>query len=778
MDPELLNQLIEEAAVLYRAGDTLGAVQEAAFPEQRRFIDDPSRHKALHCTRRAAKSFTAGLYMVETALRFPGSNCLFVGLTRQSALDIIMKDILKVVDRSHQLSIHFNNTSLDCTFPNGSVIRITGVDVSEDEMNKLLGKKYKLVCIDEASLYTVNLRHLVYDILGPAMADQRGTICLFGTSSNFTQGLFFDITTGKEPGWSIHKWSALQNPHIDWQAQLDDIRANRPLYMETPQFRQWYLNEWVIETDKLVYKFNPDRNLFRDLPVPQSKGWHYVLSCDLGWEDDTAIVLSAYHDNEPTFYILRTFAQKHMTFDMVEKKLLEFIGDPKYPVNSVIIDGANKQGVETMTMRSNILFEYADKLGKADHIEILNGDLIQGKVKIHESEHDLIDEMMALVWKTNGDKIVYPKKRHPSLPNHRCFVAGTHIQANFGSCPIERIIVGDQVLTRNGLKPVISAGSTGVEPVIELSFSNGRTIVCTLDHPIYTQNRGFVCAQDLKPTDSLFSLMDLNFTDIRTREDDPIESISIQSFKEQGRACTDTFTKRHTDPSPRDGMFITKTMIRGTTIFLIWKQWIQKRMHGFMMILSVKKLLKSVLIKLGTWLNLGIHQRLDGSGILNTLRNKFMFADPLKQTLIMPETEDSLDLMMKLGAASSVSKSIEPTNTPNKNAAVYLVQRKIGDQKRSVFNLTVADDHEYFANGILVSNCDAMLYGWFNGYHFLSTPAKKALMPGTPEYIKEQEDLHKQSIMERIQREQAMKDPNAGIMWQKSANGVNPWNEW
>lgn len=412
--------LVLEAIELSGQKNNLSLVQDDAFAEQRKFIDDPSKLKAAHCTRRAAKSFTAGLYMVETALKYPGCNCLFVGLTRQSALDIIMKDILKIIDRKFELQIHFNNTSLDCSFPNGSVIRITGVDVSEDEMNKLLGKKYRLACIDESSLYTINLRHLVYDILGPAMADQEGTTCLFGTSSNLTQGLFFDITNGKEQGWSVHRWSAHQNPHINWQKQLDEILKNRPLYMETPQFRQWYLNEWVVETDKLVYKFNHDRNLFKDLPHPHSKGWNYVLSCDLGWEDDTAIVLSAYHENDSTFYILKTFAQKHMTFDMVEKKLLEFINDPHRPVNSVIIDGANKQGVETMTMRSNIYFEYADKLGKADHIEILNGDLIQGKVKIHQNEHALIDEMMALVWKTNGDKIVYPKKEHPSLPNHRC----------------------------------------------------------------------------------------------------------------------------------------------------------------------------------------------------------------------------------------------------------------------------------------------------------------------------------------------------------------------
>jgi hypothetical protein len=420
VDQSLLDELLRQAGEIYNTSEKLTEVALAAFTEQRGFIDDTKKLKALHCTRRAAKSYTAGLYMVETCLKYPMSNCLFIGLTRQSAFDIIDKDILMTINRKYDLGIERNKTTLDYTFPNGSIIRVTGVDVSEDEMNKLLGKKYRLVCIDESSLYTVNLRHLVYDILGPAMADQEGTICLFGTSSNFTQGLFFDITNNKEPGWSIHRWSAHQNPHINWQRQLDEIKNNRPLYMETPQFRQWYLNEWVIETDKLVYKFNPERNLFRDLPHPHSRGWHYVLSCDLGWEDDTAIIRSAYHDNDPTFYVLDVFKQKHMTFDQVEAKLLTYIRDPKCPVNSVIVDGANKQGVETMTMRSNILFEYADKLGKSDHIEICNGDLIQGKIRIHESCHPLFEEMGALVWKTAGDKIVIPRKEHPSLPNHLC----------------------------------------------------------------------------------------------------------------------------------------------------------------------------------------------------------------------------------------------------------------------------------------------------------------------------------------------------------------------
>lgn len=493
MDPAIFDELQERGRFGLTNLAGVRSVMTSSFPEQRRFIEDPARLKALFCTRRAAKSFTAGLYMVKTCLEFPGVNCLFIGLTRSTAEGIIIKDILKVIDRAHDLGIEFNKTSLECTFPNGSVIRVTGIDVSEDEMNKLLGKKYKLVCIDEGSLYTVNLRHLVYDILGPAMADQEGTICLFGTSSNFTQGLFFDITNGKEAGWALHRWSAHENPHINWQKQLDDIKANRPLYMETPQFRQWYLNEWVVETDKLVYKFNPDRNIYDALPYPGSHAWTYVLACDLGWEDDTGFVLSGYHENDPCLYIIKAWKRPHMTFDMVEEALKVFMADTEYPVNSVIIDGANKQGVETMRMRSDIYFEYADKQGKVDHIEMLNGDLIQGKIKIHRSCMELVDEMMSLVWKTTGDKIVYPKKEHPALPNHLC---------------------------------------------------------------------------------------------------------------------------------------------------------------------------------------------------------------------------------------------------------------------------------------------DAFLYNWFNGYHFLSSPAKKALTPGTPEYIKEQEDLHKQAIRERIQREQAMKDPNAGITWQKDNQGNDPWRSW
>lgn len=398
-------------------------VLDENFPQQFNFIKDPAKLKTLFCTRRAAKSYTAGMYMVQTALDYPGVNCLFIGLTRASAEGIIWKDILKVLNVKFDLNIKFNESKLTATFPNGSVIYVTGADVDEDEMNKLLGKKYKLVCIDEASMYTIDMNKMVYGILKPATADQRGTICLMGTSSNFTRGLFYDITTKKEPGWSIHTWTAYDNPYIraQWQEEIDEIDRLRPLFRDTPLFKQWYLNQWVVDTDKLVYKFNPSINLFKERPQNLSpSGWTYILGVDLGYEDDTAFVLCAFHENDRILYVINTFNKKHMDITDVAEKIQSYKNSSDKPVAKIIIDGANKQAVEEIIRRHGIALETADKTGKSDFIEIMNAELIQGNIKILDKCTTLTQEMMGLVWKTTGDKIDLPRKEHPALPNHLC----------------------------------------------------------------------------------------------------------------------------------------------------------------------------------------------------------------------------------------------------------------------------------------------------------------------------------------------------------------------
>lgn len=53
--------------------------------------------------------------------------------------------------------------------------------------------------------------------------------------------------------------------------------------------------------------------------------------------------------------------------------------------------------------------------------------------------------------------------------------------------------------------------------------------------------------------------------------------------------------------------------------------------------------------------------------------------------------------------------------------------------EETVYALSVDGEHEYFANGVLVKNCDTLLYGWRKCYQYLSAKEEKKPRAGTPE---------------------------------------------
>jgi len=389
------------------------------FQKQCSFIQDQARRKALFCTRRAAKSYTGGLYLVQEALDRPNSNCLYLGLTRASAKGIIWKDILKDINTRNRIGMAFNGTELTATMNNGSVIYVTGADADEDEMEKLLGRKYRLVVIDEAASFTVDMRKLVYGILGPAVVDQGGTICLMGTSGDLTQGLFYDVTTGAEPGWKLYEWTAHDNPYVaaQWKAELEDIAANRPLFMQTPLFKQWYLNQWVIDTEKLCYRFDAAKNIYQSLPFYKTGSWSYVLGVDLGYSPDpSAFVVTAFHEHDPNLYIVETYKATEMDITDVANRIKEY--QSKYDAFKVVIDGSNKQAVEEMQRRHGIALTAAEKTGKSDFMQLMNAEFIQGKIKLSGNSRELMDEYAKLIWVVDGEKIAIPRKENPNCHNH------------------------------------------------------------------------------------------------------------------------------------------------------------------------------------------------------------------------------------------------------------------------------------------------------------------------------------------------------------------------
>lgn len=446
MTPEQLAAAAEEAARRARAAASASArdPMEGAFAEQLAFIRDPSPFKAARCTRRAAKSYSFGLECFEDSKRYPRANYLFLGLVRDEARRVFWKDVLKDIDERYSQGVRFNESRLEATLPNGATIYIGAADATKEEMRKLLGQKYRKIAIDEAQDWIhTDLNTLVFSILSPTTADLLGSISLLGTPGRVNRGLFFDVTeknapggaVGRLKGWSVHKWTTFDNPYMrgQWTARIADLKERFPGIEETPDFRRNYLNEWVLDESNLVYRYRFGRNDFDGaLPKVGPTGvdlaperWHYVLGVDLGYSDDTAFVPEAWHEHLPSrLFILEAYKEKGMDVTMVADKIREY--QRARPIETVVIDGSNKQAVAEMTNRHGLSLTPADKTGKSDFIELMNGEWIAGNIALDPNRClPLTQEYGGLVWRQRREKAngelpsnVDKREEHPACPNH------------------------------------------------------------------------------------------------------------------------------------------------------------------------------------------------------------------------------------------------------------------------------------------------------------------------------------------------------------------------
>ena len=429
---------LSEAAILSLAEQEMrrrAALREdilsGCFPEQRQAIEDDALLKAFFCTRRAGKSWAIGGDLFLTGLEHPGSSCLYLALTRDTARGIMNKDIFHVANERYELGAVWKASDMTWTLPNGSVIYLRGADVNKYEIAKVVGQKYRKAVLDEASKYRHDLRTMVYEALLPAMGDDLGTIIMSGTPSNNTTSLFFDVTTGKEPGWSTHHWHWRDNVYkrANIQKMHDKFLSSNPAYVETPMYKQEWQGEWCIDTSALVYRYREDLNTAACLPRPPAE-YTYLLGADLGFNDPTAFVVGAYHEFDPTLYIVHASKQSNMIVSAVAERIRAMWNQPKpmvwrkaqWPFSAIVMDCANLQAVEEMRQKHGLqVIEAAKKTDKRGTIEAFNSDLMTGRIKLLPDAMALADEWRTLIWSELDRKKMPPKwVEDPRLPNHIC----------------------------------------------------------------------------------------------------------------------------------------------------------------------------------------------------------------------------------------------------------------------------------------------------------------------------------------------------------------------
>lgn len=112
---------------------------------------------------------------------------------------------------------------------------------------------------------------------------------------------------------------------------------------------------------------------------------------------------------------------------------------------------------------------------------------------------DGIDGLEA--WEFEFNEETQEFSREP-LHNWACFVAGTLVDAEHGTRPIETLLQGDMVKTPVGLRRVDAVYVYEAPEQISITLADGRAVMCTCNHKFFTQ-RGLVPADALSYDDVL-----------------------------------------------------------------------------------------------------------------------------------------------------------------------------------------------------------------------------------------------------------------------------------
>lgn len=736
------------------------------FAQQLDFINSSAKKKVLCLTRRAGKSYCVAVYLINEALLNPKSKLIYIHLTKKEAIDTMWLDIFETIIL--KLEIKAELVGQQIRFDNGSIIYLTGIDATPKEKEKLRGKKYRLAVIDECQSFRQDLKNTIHSVLGPTLADNNATLCLCGTAGNqMGEHYWYQINRpdSEEKGWTFFKWTWEDNvfKRDNIRAYLNDLKASDPGIVKTNSFRQEWLGEWVPETDARVYR-SEKPNYVEELPPGFLVGASYILSIDLGYYDATAFVVSAYNKKfDNTLYILESQKKSELLPSAVTAMIKEYYMQ-KYKFRSMYVDagGGALQFVEEMRQIHQLPLQSAQKLGKEAHISLLNDDFITGKVKILKPNNEaLIKELDTLIWDVKVLKETGQRKEDASKQNHLCFIAGTKVQTINGPKNIEDIKVGELILTRKGYLPAIWSGQTGIEEIYHLKTKYGRELYATKTHPIFIKDKlvplselrcgdiltcieEHLCQnQKIINSDQVLKLnsKELFIEDIQKQNVDQIASISLPPatcYTEQfGQTLT---SKKYL----KDMTFTILTKIRSIIPLIIYNFLRKKSIVNYMEMLigeiqNVELKLQQLWKKLEKQPNFGMVLQKVWNGIVNMLKNSGLlwnlnnlFAKYVTnnlnpnyqmlrcvQTNAMLNSVESLELMMNPEFAQPVIIVSKPINMEKLNTVPdYVSTVETTNIVAPVYNITVQDQHEYFANGILVSNTDACLYGHHNARHY------------------------------------------------------------
>lgn len=461
-----------------------------------------------------------------------------------------------------------------------------------------------------------------------------------------------------------------------------------------------------------VYPVKEDSFIIAPFEIPKS--WKRAYALDYGWTKPTAILWGAINpdDGKVIFYSEHYFSEKPPMFHaQAIKQRNQAVGytipgccDPSGGGRSTA-DG--KKSREIYQTEFDIIMESADNAIEPGIMRVnewLNG----GRIKVFNTLTNFLAEFR-----------MYRRDSKGNLTGEDhlmdCVSPGTKVSTSTGLKNIEDINVGDLVLTTKGLKSVTNARIVKSNKLTyKIKTKLGKELIATGNHKIWVDGH-WSSVEDiykyLQQKETIKwkqqSIEDLHLTDIHQKKD----TLSVQGHTicMEHQSCIDLFIKMLTVQFLKELIFTTKTKIQQIAQLKIWKQLRGKLTENFTQT-HIQTNIDSGLVTTQERFNIqqkiGTNQKKVNFGIQN-IWNKFkqtyhylnLFALIVNKHTIQKRNQGEVIVAAQNAGILSDLILVTPIG---KDEIESIVPNKVLPK---VYDISVDEQHEFFANGILVHNC-------------------------------------------------------------------------
>ncbi len=487
------------------------------------------------------------------------------------------------------------------------------------------------------------------------------------------------------------------------------------------------------------------------VPTPHDNLW---VVMDPGFDHPWGTIICAINKAEPTkLRVIRYFWQRRASYRDNLDLVIEFL-QGRF-VEGIVVDPASYKTDTSGKSLYTLIGEYFDEQGVVSHhgvmtsrnrheggIELVQQYIQDGLVVFNphspgcgQAAAEMIGYMGRPETRYTGPHGVVKKN------DEACLTGETIVTSGRGGVPICEIRPGDIVLTRHGWFPVAAAGMTSrsAETLLAI-FSDGTTMRGTAEHPVLVDGRGFiqlgqlavgdtVCTPNKKPISSFST--GLSSGDTLAQSSGATAAISSPMSPRDGEGsapCTRKYGSLSMGISRTGTTFTTGTGTHSTTTLSTLNACPPPTIS---LPTTTRGRHRSTWRGFRKWLRNGIALLLGGPGTagiparpmpeerrgLTSVSNVGKIsARSTLETHDFAATHARRDQgscpvqITSRAAARPAALSSPPIDTfPSGHAPVYVVGL-FRASRSAVYNLTVDGPHEFYANGILVHNCDCIRY--------------------------------------------------------------------